>query len=35
MADLREDNRSYEANLQVMKLAREMISMTIDLMRSS
>lgn len=35
MADMREANRSYEANLQVMKQAREMISMTIDLMRSS
>ena len=27
-------NRSYEANLQVIKQARELISMTIDLMRS-
>lgn len=35
MADMREANRSYEANLQVMKQAREMITMTIDLMRSS
>ncbi len=35
MADMREANRSYEANLQVMKQAREMISMTIDLMRST
>jgi flagellar basal-body rod protein FlgC len=35
MADMREANRSYEANLQVMKQAREMISMTIDLLRSS
>ena len=33
MADMREANRSYEANLQVMKQAREMITMTIDLMR--
>ena len=30
MADMREANRSYEANLQVIKQAREMISMTID-----
>ena len=30
MADMREANRSYEANLQVVKQAREMISMTID-----
>lgn len=35
MADMREANRSYEANLQVIKQAREMISMTIDLLRSS
>lgn len=34
MADMREANRSYEANLQMMKRARSMISMTIDLMRS-
>jgi flagellar basal-body rod protein FlgC len=34
MADMREANRSYEANLQVIKQARELISMTIDLMRS-
>lgn len=35
MADMTEANRSYEANLRVMKQAREMISMTIDLMRST
>ncbi len=35
MADMREANRSYEANLQVIKQAREMISMMIDLLRSS
>lgn len=35
MADMREANRSYEANLQVIKQARELISMTIDLLRSS
>ena len=33
MADMREANRSYEANLQVVKQAREMVSMTIDLLR--
>ncbi|WP_102958744.1 flagellar basal body rod protein FlgC [Mangrovicella endophytica] len=33
MADMREANRSYEANLQVVKQARELITMTIDLMR--
>ncbi|MBS3650329.1 flagellar basal body rod protein FlgC [Pseudaminobacter sp. 19-2017] len=33
MADMTEANRSYEANLQVVKQARDLISMTIDLMR--
>lgn len=33
MADMSEANRSYEANLQIVKQARELISMTIDLMR--
>lgn len=35
MADIREANRSYEANLQAIKQARDMISSTIDLLRSS
>jgi flagellar basal-body rod protein FlgC len=34
MADMREANRSYEANLQVVKQVREMLSMTIDLLRT-
>lgn len=34
MADMRQANRSYEANLQVIKQARDMISMTIDMLRS-
>ncbi len=34
MADISEANRSYEANLQVIKQARDLISMTIDLMRN-
>jgi flagellar basal-body rod protein FlgC len=34
MADMREANRSYEANLQVVKQTRDMISQTIDLMRT-
>jgi flagellar basal-body rod protein FlgC len=34
MADMREANRSYEANLQTIKQARELITMTIDLLRS-
>ncbi|VIO66132.1 Flagellar basal-body rod protein FlgC [Bradyrhizobium ivorense] len=34
MADMREVNRSYEANLQVMKQVRSMLGMTIDLLRS-
>lgn len=33
MADLREAARSYEANLQVIKQGRELISMTLDLLR--
>lgn len=35
MADMREANRSYEANLQVIKQVRELISMTVDLMRGT
>jgi flagellar basal-body rod protein FlgC len=34
-ADMREANRSYEANLQVIRQAREMISMTLDMLRST
>ena len=34
-ADMREANRSYEANLQAIKQAREMINMTLDMLRSS
>jgi flagellar basal-body rod protein FlgC len=34
MADMREANRSYEANLQIVKQSREMIAQTIDLMRT-
>ncbi|EAU40841.1 flagellar basal-body rod protein C [Fulvimarina pelagi HTCC2506] len=34
MMDMREANRSYEANIQVIKQAREIINMTIDLLRS-
>lgn len=34
LADMRQANRSYEANLQVIKQGREMLSMTIDLLRS-
>ena len=33
MADMREANRSYEANLQVVKQVRDLVSMTIELMR--
>ncbi len=35
LSDMREANRSYEANMQVVKQARELISMTIDLLRSN
>ncbi|BCH30966.1 flagellar basal-body rod protein FlgC [Mesorhizobium sp. L-8-10] len=34
MADMSQANRAYQANLQVIKQARDLISMTIDLMRS-
>ncbi len=34
MADMREANRSYEANLQMIKQARSMQSMTIELLRN-
>jgi flagellar basal-body rod protein FlgC len=34
MADLREANRSYEANLQVIKESNNLSSMTLDLLRS-
>ena len=34
MADMREANRSYEADLQMVKQGRQMISMTIDLLRN-
>jgi flagellar basal-body rod protein FlgC len=33
MADMREANRSYEANLQVFKQARDLANMTIDLLK--
>ena len=35
MADMREANRSYEADLQIVRHSRQMISMTIDLLRNS
>jgi flagellar basal-body rod protein FlgC len=35
MADMREANRSYSSNLQVVKQARELFTMTIDLLRNS
>jgi flagellar basal-body rod protein FlgC len=35
MADMREANRSYEADLQVVKQARQLITMTIDLLRGN
>lgn len=34
MADLREANRSYEANLAVIRQTRELTRMTLDLLRS-
>ncbi|MFB2549669.1 flagellar basal body rod protein FlgC [Ensifer soli] len=35
MADMREANRSYEANLQTIKQARDLITATIDLLKAS
>lgn len=35
MTDMREASRSYEANLQMIKQARSMVAMTIDLLRTS
>src|SRR6266545_2725112 len=35
MADMREANRAYEANLQVIKQARDLVGMTIDLLRGT
>jgi flagellar basal-body rod protein FlgC len=34
LADLREANRSYQANMQVIKQARDLFSMTIDILKS-
>ena len=34
LADMREATRSYEADLQIVKHSRQMISMTIDLLRN-
>lgn len=34
MADMREANRSYEANLQTVRQARDLISSTIDLLKN-
>ena len=35
LADMREANRSYEANLQMLKQVRTLATMTIDLLRNS
>lgn len=35
MADMREANRSYEANLQTIKQSRDLIAATIDLLKAS
>lgn len=35
MADMRESNRAYEANLQVVKETRDLVAMTIDLLKGS
>ena len=35
VADMREANRAYEANLQIMKQTRDLLSMTVDLLKGS
>jgi flagellar basal-body rod protein FlgC len=35
MADMREANRSYEANLQIVKQTRDIFSMTLDLLKGT
>jgi flagellar basal-body rod protein FlgC len=35
MADMRETNRSYEANLQIVKQSRSMVGMVIDMLRGT
>lgn len=35
MSDMREANRSYEADLQVFKQSRDLVSMTIDLLKGA
>ncbi len=35
MGDMREANRTYEANLQTVKQTRELISQTISLLKAS
>ena len=35
MADMREANRSYEANLQIVKQTRDLVTMTIDLLKGT
>ncbi len=35
LADIREGTRSYDANVQVIKQARELVNMTLDLLKAS
>jgi flagellar basal-body rod protein FlgC len=35
MGDLREANRAYEANLQIMKQTRDLVAMTVDLLKGA
>jgi flagellar basal-body rod protein FlgC len=35
MADMREANRAYEADLQIMKQTRDLLAMTIDLLKGA
>lgn len=35
MSDMREANRAYEADLQIMKQSRDLLSMTVDLLKGA
>ena len=35
MGDLREANRAYEANLQIMKQTNDIVSQTVDLLKGA
>jgi flagellar basal-body rod protein FlgC len=35
MGDLREANRAYEADLQIMKQSRDLVAMTVELLKGA